>query len=154
MHILPMDLQGFQDAKPTPSLQLPASQLHDSLKYYGERFVDMKFHPQLFGPFLTKRRIMPQSTYEAHISEVKFKGVTWTDSSIQQAAVADTPIVIDIGATFGTTPFESDLIPGTVEKVNGTVKNLSGNSSITARGFGPWHVQDKNGVNTVIEPFL
>ena len=95
----------------------------------------MKFHPQLFGPFLTKRRVMSQSSHEAHISEIKFKGVTWTDSSIQQAAAADTPIVIDTGATLGTTPFESDLIHGTVEKVNRAVKNLSGNSSITARGF-------------------
>ena len=34
------------------------------------------------------------------------------------------------------------------------MKNLSGDSKITARGFGRWHVQDVHGVTTVIEPFL
>ena len=62
--------------------------------------------------------------------------------------------MIDSGATFGTTPFEADIIHGTLERVKGSVKNLSGDSAITARGFSRWHVTDVHGVSGIIEPFV
>ena len=65
-----------------------------------------------------------------------------------------TPVVIDFRATFGTIPFLEDLIPGTIEKIDLSVKNLSGSSAITARGFGRWTVEDIHGNHALLEPYL
>ena len=75
----------------------------------------------------------------ALISEVQIKADDKSDvnthSEAYQNSSTATPIVVDSGATFGTTPFESDRIPGTVEKFKGSVRNLSDSSSIMAKGL-------------------
>ena len=133
--------------------RIPPFLLHKSELVYGEAFKNMVFHPKLFSSFIVKRNV--STIGSSFISEVKLKDKNKQVRIEANAASSNsTPIVIDTGATFGTTPFIEDLIPGTVEKVEGAVRNLSGNSNITARGFGRWNVKDINGVSTVIEPFL
>ena len=113
----------------------------------------MVFHPTSFSSFVVKRHDPGHGS--AYISEVKLEDkIKQVRIEANTASTNSTPIVIDTGATFGTTPFVEDLIPGTIEKVEGAVRNLSGNSNITARGFGRWNVKDINGVSTIIEPFL
>ena len=66
---------------------------------------------------------------------------------------ASVPIVIDSGATFGCALFEDYLIPSDKEAINQEVKSLSSTLAAT-RYFGRWRLQDKNSVESVIEPFL
>ena len=118
----------------------------------------MTFHPQLFSSLLlstTKIQSEP-SHQEANISAVKLKDSKSVkfQSSVNSASPNSTPVVVDSGATFATTPFMSDLIPGTIEKVNESVQNLTVTSNITARGFGRWNVIDVNGVPAIIEPYM
>ena len=98
----------------------------------------MVFHPILFSPLLL--RTSPSICVPAaNISEIQLKRnepqqhVSF--SGAYSSSASATPIVIDSGATFSTTPFEADISPGTLERIKGSVKNLSGDSAITARGF-------------------
>ena len=116
----------------------------------------MTFDPLLFSSFLhTKSN---NSNPVIAISEFQLEqsnDLTKLQSiEANTASTCNTPIVVDTGATFGTTPYKEDLIPGTIEEVKSSVRNLSGSSKITARGFGRWFVNDVNSVSTVIEPFL
>ena len=63
-------------------------------------------------------------------------------------------IFIDDGVTFECTPFIDDTIPGALKETNISVKNLLGNSKITAKGFGRRNVTDKNGLTGSIKVFL
>ena len=140
------------------SSKIRPSDIHKSELVYGSDFNTMTFHPQLFSSLLlstTKIQSEP-SHQEANISAVKLKDSKSVkfQSSVNSASPNSTPVVVDSGATFATTPFMSDLIPGTIEKVNESVQNLTATSSITARGFGRWNVIDVNGVPAIIEPYM
>ena len=65
-----------------------------------------------------------------------------------------TPIVIDLGATFGISPFKEDLIPETIQTVKSSVKKLTGTSKITKKGFGRWHIVNHLGKIATVEPYL
>ena len=107
---------------------------------------------QIYSPFLANVKTLPQPPSVKHfISEMK---LPTTDTQLLTTQSSMTPIVIDSGATFGTTPFESDIIPGTLEPVDLEVKNLSGSSDIVARGFGRWVVEDIHGNRSILEPYL
>ena len=71
-----------------------------------------------------------------------------------EATLNNTPIAVDSSATFGITPYNDDIILGTLEEIDLDVNNLSGKSKITGRGFGRWTVQDKHDTTATIEHFL
>ena len=133
------------------------SSLHDPSLTYGVKFDSYVFMPQLYSQFLsTAPKRLPSFNPKSYISEFR-SNVPSSDPSKSCAFATSshvTPIVIDSGATFGTTPFVEDIIPGTLEATDLSVKNLSGSSSITARGFGRWCVKDVHNTTAIIEPFL
>ena len=128
--------------------------------YYGSSFDHLSFSPNLYTNVFSKHNETFEPSTESKsllISEMKLIGPAFKSdpyASILKSDVSMTPIAIDSGATFGCTPYESDLIKGTIEDVDTSVRNLSGSSQITKRGFGRWIVQDKNGVSATMEPFL
>ena len=129
---------------------------YDPVLYFGSSFNSITTKP-IFLRFLPRIVLPPISS--SYLSEMKVnQNHNSKDIRLQESAYSTsidrTPIVIDTGATFGTTPFVDDLIPGTMEPVKSSVNNLSGKSDITARGFGRWHVKDVKGVTAIIEPFL
>ena len=139
---------------------LTASQLHDPTLTYGPNFNKYVFMPTVYENFLRRCSLSSNKSClpASNISEFRTSTEKSESSSFQPATFStlptSTPIVIDSGATFGTTPHVEDIIPGTLQNVDLSVKNLSGTSDITAKGFGRWCVQDIHNNTAIIEPFL
>ena len=130
--------------------------LHIPSVTYGPHFDKFAFVPRIYSTFLSSRNIVPSDDlhHQMLISQMQLPGSSPDPRILALSDTRSTPIVVDSGATFGTTPFVSDLIPGTIEQVDLSVNNLSGSSAITARGFGRWIVEDIHGNRSILEPYL
>ena len=89
---------------------------YDTDSIYGSKFKDMTFKPLLFSPFLQTKS--NNSNPVIAISEFQLEqsnDLTKLQSiEANTASTCNTPIVVDTGATFGTTPYKEVLIPGTI----------------------------------------
>ena len=114
------------------------------------------FYPTLYSSVTHWPPLNEQVVVNAqcNLSESSLSSTIPPDPRLLLTTPLSTPIIVDLGATFGISPFESDLIPGTAVEVNSSVKNFSGSSKITHKGFGWWNVVDTEGHRATIEPFL
>ena len=151
--LVPMIVSSWNGVYSTTIPQAPY--LHNPSYTYGKHFDQFTFIPTIYTDFLSTRTRSPASS-QSPLTTLSQIPLCSTDSPVafNVNQPSSTPIVIDSGATFGTTPFVDDLIPGTIEHIDLSVQNLSGSSAITARGFGRWVVEDIHGNRSILEPYL
>ena len=131
--LLPWDFDtGWEDVSP----QIPPNHrlLHIPELHYGPDFSVVKHHSTLYGavttPFLSTYTML-RAGY-CHVKASKLSNYV-SDLCLLLNNPASMPIIVDYGTTFGASPFKEDLIPGTVQIVNKSAKNLSRHSQITTK---------------------
>ena len=119
-------------------------------EYYGPQFDKWRYIPKIYYQFLN----IPSSYSSVNSSEATFDFTMTTPIYTGAIPTDNTPVIIDPGATFSCTPFIEDIVPDTIEHVDLSVKNLSGHSAISAKGFGRWSVMNVHGNVGTLEPYM
>lgn len=128
------------------NLFLPHRFLHLPGLTYSAHFSQCSYDPHLYDHIHHTKHTPPAlvSTPRIMLNFVRLQH-DHSDPRLLLNTPTSTHIVIDSGATFGVSPFEEVIIPGTVEEVNSSVKNLTGSSKIIKKGVGRWHIVDHLG---------
>lgn len=144
----------------TTDTDIPRHRLLHLPEYtHGSHFAFFIYGPRTYHSFLqTTTQRLCQTLPSVFINEVRSKEAHMTShipSAYQSLPSCDNTFIgIDCGTTFGCTQFKEDIIAGTIEDVNLSIKELSTSSKIVARGFGRWNVIDQDGKTATIEPYL